>query len=141
MAHYSAGVAAILLDRVAESEAHFETELRVAPGSHLLFASYIWRGSGQLRLKAWDRALEFYAAGWRLNPLNPSICIGQLIALTCLGRHDEARERTLKLRELDPLTPLETWQRCMRRWFVNCHHEAEMTEILTHCWEQSAVSV
>ena len=141
LAHYSAGVAAILLDRVAESEVHFETELRVAPGSHLLFASYIWRGSGQLRLKAWDQALDFYAAGWRLNPLNPSICIGQVIALTFLGQHDEARERTFKLRELDPATPLETWQRCMRRWFVNCHHEAEMTEILTQCWEQSAVSV
>ena len=140
LAHYSAGVAAILLDRVAESEAHFETELRVAPGSHLLFASYIWRGSGQLRLKAWDRALEFYAAGWRLNSLNPSICIGQLIALTCLGRHDEARERTLKLRELDPATPLETWQRCMHRWFVNCAHQAEMTEILTTCWEDVAAS-
>ena len=140
LAHYSAGVAAILLDRVAESEVHFETELRVAPGSHLLFASYIWRGSGQLRLKAWDRALEFYASGWRLNSLNPSICIGQLIALTCLGRHDEARERTLKLRELDPATPLETWQRCMHRWFVNCAHQAEMTEILTTCWEDVAAS-
>ena len=141
LAHYSAGVAAILLDRVAAGEEHFETELRVAPGSHLLFASYIWRGSGQLRLKAWEQALEFYAAGWRLNSLNPSICIGQLIALTCLGRHDEARERTLKLRELDPLTPLESWQRCMRRWFANCGHEAEMTEILTQCWEDSAVSI
>ena len=141
LAHYSAGVAAILLDRVAEGEEHFETELRVAPGSHLLFASYIWRGSGQLRLKAWEQALEFYAAGWRLNSLNPSICIGQLIALTWLGRHDEARERTLKLRELDPLTPLESWQRCMRRWFVNCGHETEMTEILTQCWEDSAVSI
>ena len=140
LAHYSAGVAAILLDRVAESEAHFETELRVAPGSHLLFASYIWRGSGQLRLKAWDQALEFYAAGWRLNPLNPSICIGQLIALTYLGRHDEARERTRKLRELDPLTPLETWQRCMHRWFATSGHQAEMTEILTKCWKESVVS-
>ena len=134
LAHYSAGVAAILLDRVAEGEAHFETELRAAPGSHLLFASYIWRGSGQLRLKAWERALELYAAAWRLNSLNPSICIGQLIALTCLGRHDEARERTLKLRELDSMTTLETWQRCMRRWFAHCAHEAEMTEILTDCW-------
>ena len=140
LAHYSAGVAAILLDRVAEGEEHFATELRVAPGSHLLFASYIWRGSGQLRLKAWDQALDFYAAGWRLNSLNPSICIGQLIALTWLGRRDEARERTLKLRELDPLTPLETWQRCMRRWFVDCGHEAEMTAILTKCWNEVAIT-
>jgi tetratricopeptide (TPR) repeat protein len=140
LAHYSAAVANILLDRIDAAEDSFATELKVAPGSHLLFASHIWRGSGQLRLRNWDRALERYAEGWRLNPLNPSICIGQLIALTSLGRHDEARERTLKLRELDPVTPLEDWQRCMRRWFVNCGHEPEMTEILTGCWNAASVT-
>ncbi|MFM5918284.1 MAG: TIR domain-containing protein [Novosphingobium sp.] len=140
LAHYSSAVAEVLLNNIEDAEQHFETELKVAPGSHLLFASYIWRGSGQLRRKAWDRALEFYEVGWRLNPLNPSICIGQLIALTCLGRHEEARERTVKLRELDPVTPLETWQRCMVRWFVNCPHEPEMTEILTSCWNSVDVT-
>lgn len=140
LAHYSSGVANILLDRIDAAEENFATELKVAPGSHLLFASHIWRGSGQLRTRNWDRALDRYAEGWRLNPLNPSICIGQLIALTYLGRHDEARERTLKLRELDPVTPLEDWQRCMRRWFVNCGHEPEMTEILTECWNAASVT-
>ena len=141
LAHYSAGVASILLDRIDEAEAHFATELRVAPGSHLLFASYIWRGSGQLRARNWERALDRYAEGWRLNSMNPSICIGQLIALTYLERHAEAHERTHKLRELDPVTPLENWQRCMKRWFVNCAHEEEMTAILTRCWEAAAVGV
>ena len=134
LAHYSAGVANILLDRIDEAEENFATELKVAPGSHLLFASYIWRGSGQLRARNWDQALERYAEGWRLNSLNASICIGQLIALTYLGRHDEALERTVKLRELDPLTPLEDWQRSMRRWFVNCAHQQEMKDVLADCW-------
>ena len=140
LAHYSAGVAATLLDRIDEAEAHFATELRVAPSSHLLFASYIWRGSGQLRVQNWHAALERYAEGWRLNPLNPSICIGQLIALTYLGRADEARERTAKLRELDPVTSLETWQRCMDRWFVNCAHQAAMKDILTRLWNEVPVA-
>ncbi len=139
LAHYSAGVAAILLDRIDAAEAHFATELRVAPGSHLLFASYTWRGSGQLRAQNWTAALDRYVEGWRLNPLNPSLCIGQLIALTSLGRVDEARERAEKLRELDPVTPLETWQRCMDRWFVNCAHRAAMKDILAARWHEAAV--
>ena len=140
LAHYSAGVAATLLDRIDEAETHFKTELRVAPGSHLLFASYIWRGSGQLRTKNWSGALDHYAAAWRLNPLNPSICIGQLIALTNLGREDEARDRMAKLRELDPVTPLDTWQRCMDRWFVNCAHRAAMKDVLAARWNEVPVA-
>ena len=140
LAHYSAGVAATLLGRIDEAEGHFAAELRAAPGSHTLFASYIWRGSGQLRAKHWDTALERYAEGWRLNPLNPSICIGELIAYTYLGRSDEARTSTLKLRELDAATPLETWQRCMDRWFVNCAHQDEMKAILTRCWNEVVVA-
>ena len=140
LAHYSAGVAAMLLDRVEEGAVHFETELKVAPGSHLLFASHTWRGSGALRRKEWANGLDWYNAAWRLNPLNPSTCIGQLVALACLGRHDEALERAHKLRELDPVTPLENWHRCMRRWFLNCAHEPQMTEILTDCWNETEVS-
>ncbi len=140
LAHYSAGVAATLLDRIDEAEAHFATELRVAPGSHLLFASYIWRGSGQLRAQNWHAALERYTEGWRLNPLNPSICIGQLIALTYLQREDEARECMIKLRELDSVTSLDTWQRCMDRWFVNCAQQAAMKDILTARWNEVPVA-
>ena len=140
LAHYSAAVAAILLNRIADAEASFATELRVAPGSHTLFASYIWRGSGQLRLQNWGNALDFYTEAWRLNSLNPSICIGELIAFTRLGREAEAFERMRRLREIDPVTPLETWQRCMDRWFVNCAHQAEMKTILTRLWHEVPVA-
>ena len=141
LAHYSAGVASTLLDQIDEAEAHFSTELRVAPSSHLLFASYTWRGSGQLRVQNWQTALDHYAQSWRLNPLNSSTCIGQIIALTSLGRADEARERAAKLHELDPATPLETWQRCMDRWFVNCAHQAAMKDILTKGWNEVPAAV
>ena len=136
LAHYSAGVASTLLDQIDEAEAHFATELRVAPSSHLLFASYTWRGSGQLRTQNWSAALDHYAQSWRLNPLNSSTCIGQIIAFSSLARVDEARERMAKLRELDSATPLETWQRCMDRWFVNCAHQAALKDILTERWSE-----
>ena len=140
LAHYSAAVAAILLNRIDEAEACFATELRVAPGSHTLFASYTWRGSGQLRLQNWENALNFYSIAWRLNSLMPSVCIGELIAFTKLGREAEAHDRMRKLREIDSSTPLETWQRCMDRWFVNCAHQAEMKAILTRQWNEVPVA-
>ena len=140
LAHYTAGVAATLLNRIAEADRHFTTELRVAPGSHTLFASYIWRASGQLRLKNWEAALPLYAEAWRLNPLNPATCIGELTALAMLGREAEARERTLKLREVDPVSPLENWLRCMDRWYVNCAHAAEMKAVLTRLWSEVPVA-
>ena len=140
LAHYTAGVAATLLNRIAEADRHFATELRVAPGSHTLFASYIWRGSGQLRLKNWAAALVLYAEAWRLNSLNPATCIGEITAHSMLGDDAAARERTLKLREVDPNTPLESWQRCMDRWYVNCAHGAEMKAILTRLWNEVPVA-
>ena len=139
LAHYSSAVAAILLNRIAQAEAHFETELRVAPGSHTLFASYTWRGAGQLRTCDWEAALDFYVEAWRLNSLNASICIGQMIAATQLGRIEAAQAHRLKLREVDPLTPLGTWQRGMDRWFVNCAHRDEMKEIRTARWNEPAI--
>ena len=140
LAHYTAGVAATLLNRIPEADRHFATELRVAPGSHTLFASYIWRASGQLRLKNWDAALPLYAEAWRLNPLNPATCIGEQTALAMLGREAEARARTVKLREVDPESPLENWLRCMDRWYVNCAHVDEMKAILTRLWHEMPVS-
>ena len=140
LAHYSAGVAATLLNRIAEAEQHFATELQVAPGSHTLFASYIWRASGQLRLKNWDAALALYAEAWRLNPLNPATCIGELTAHSMLGHDTAARDRLVKLREVDPATSLESWQRCMDRWYVNCAHGAEMKAILTRLWNEVPVA-
>ncbi len=136
LAHYSAGVAANLLGRIDEAQHHFETELRVAPGSHTLFASWIWRASGQLRLKNWEAALALYAEAWRLNSLNPATCIGEAVALTMLDRLDEARERTRMIREVDPESPLENWQRCMDRWYTHCPHAGEMKDILTQRWNE-----
>ena len=136
LAHYSAGVAATLLDRVDEAEMHFTTELKVAPGSHTLFASYIWRGSGRARRQNWEAALDMYAEAWRLNSLNPSICIGEVVALTKLGQLDEARQRMVTLREVDPDTSLETWQRCSDRWFTHCAQAGEFKAILTDSWNE-----
>ena len=134
LAHYSAGVAANLLGQVDDAKAYFETELRVAPGSHTLFASWIWRASGQIRLKNWEASLPLYAEAWRLNSLNPATCIGEAISLTMLGRLAEARERTRMIRELDPVSPLENWLRCMDRWYTHCPHADEMKDILTARW-------
>jgi tetratricopeptide (TPR) repeat protein len=137
LAHYSSAVAATLLGRTEEANRHFDTELKVAPGSHTLFASYTWRGSSFLRSREWDKADWAYGEATRLNPTQAATCIGQALSLGQQDRIDEAIERAARVRALEPETPLETWERCMKRWFINCAHEAEMTAMLHELWHQA----
>ena len=84
--------------------------------------------------------MTLYAEAWRLNSLNPATCIGEVIGLTMLGRLDEARDRARAIREVDPDSPLENWQRCMDRWYTHCAHATEMKDILTARWNEVFVA-
>jgi TolB-like protein/Tfp pilus assembly protein PilF len=137
LAHYSSAVSATLLGNIEQANRHFDTELRVAPGSHTLFASYTWRGSGFLRTREWDRADHAYAEATRLNPTQAAACIGQALSLGHQGLTGDAVERAAKVRALEPQTPLESWERCMKRWFINCPHEPDMTLMLRELWQQA----
>ena len=137
LAHYVAAVAATLLGRVDEAGAHFDEELRAAPGSHTLFASWIWRGSGALRQREWQAAQRLYEIALRLNPMATGALIGHMIAAQGLQDAAAVKAWGAKLHEVDPATPLATWQRCMPRWFVNCEHSAELSELLDQAWKAS----
>ena len=137
LAHYVSAVAATLLNRVDEASGYFDEELRAAPGSHTLFASWIWRGSGALRQRDWTAAQGHYDIALRLNPMATGALIGKMIAAQGLGDAAAVKAYGAKLHEVDPATPLATWQRCMPRWFVNCEHRAELSELLDQAWEAS----
>ena len=135
LAHYVSAVAATLLNRVDEASGYFDEELRAAPGSHTLFASWIWRGSGALRQRDWTAAQRHYDIALRLNPMATGALIGQMIAAQGLGDAAAVKAYGAKLHEVDPATPLATWQRCMPRWFVNCEHRTELSELLDQAWK------
>ncbi|MGB7655855.1 MAG: TIR domain-containing protein [Novosphingobium sp.] len=137
LAHYVAAVAATLLGRVEEASAHFDEELRAAPGSHTLFASWTWRGSGALRQRDWTAAHKNYDFALQLNPMGTGALIGHMIAAQGLGNSAGVKAWGDKLHEVDPATPLATWQRCMPRWFVNCEHLGELSELLDQAWQAS----
>jgi TolB-like protein len=134
LAHYAAAVAQTLRNQVENAARDFDEELRAAPGSHTLFASWTWRGSGGLRRKDWAAAQGHYDTALGLNPMSTGALIGHLIVAH--GQDDPAAVARYfaKLREYDPVTPLETWQRCMTRWFVNCPHADELCSRLTDGW-------
>ena len=134
LAHYAAAVAQTLRNRTEIAARDFDEELRAAPGSHTLFASWTWRGSGALRQREWCAAHDHYDTALRLNSMATGALIGHMIAAH--GQDDLAAVARYfaKLREYDPVTPLETWQRCMPRWFVNCPHAAELSERLSDGW-------
>lgn len=137
LAYYVAAVAATLLNRVDEAGTHFDEELRAAPGSHTLFASWTWRGSGALRLRDWTAAQRYYDIALGLNPISTGALIGHMIAAQGLNDLAAVKAWGAKLHEVDPATPLETWQRCMPRWFVNCEYCDELAGLLGKAWQAS----
>jgi tetratricopeptide (TPR) repeat protein len=140
LAHYVAAVAETLRNNIPEAACHFDEELRAAPGSHTLFASWTWRGSGALRLGDWSAAKVHYDTALRLNPMNTGALIGQMIAAQADGNTSAVQSWSAKLREVDPVTPLQTWQRCMRRWFINCDIAAELSGHLDAAWQTGMAS-
>lgn len=137
LAHYVAAVAATLLNRVEEASAHFDEELRAAPGSHTLFASWTWRGSGALRQRDWTAAQRYYDIALGLNPMTTGALIGHMIAAQGLGDIAAVKAWGARLYEVDPATPLAIWQRCMPRWFVNSEHLGELSALLDQAWQAS----
>ena len=118
VAHYCCAVACVLLDRTDEAMAHFDAELKAAPGSHTLFASYIWRGAAHVRGGDWAAAGLFYAQATQINPGATSGYLGEAFVAAHLGRAAEARALMTKVREMEPERALADWERILARGFA-----------------------
>jgi TolB-like protein len=137
LAHYTGGVACLLLDRIRDALAHFDNELKAAPGSHTLFASYIWRGAAHVRAGDWEAAALAYAHASEINPGATSAYLGQAFVAAHLDRPAEARALMLKVRQLAPDMPLANWERIMRRALVNNPVRDEVIRHIHNLWEQA----
>lgn len=137
LAHYSHGVANLLLDRIAEALADFDAELKVAPGSHTLYASYSWRGAAHVRGGDWDGAARAYAKATQINPGAPVGYLGEAYVAAHLGRADDAQTLMIKVRQLAPEMALADWQRIMRRGLAGNPVGDEVSEHLRRLWGEA----
>jgi TolB-like protein/Tfp pilus assembly protein PilF len=136
LAHYAAGVASLLLDRIPDALAHFEKELKAAPGSHTLFASFVWRGAAHLRAGDWEAAARAYARASEINPGSTSAYFGQSFIAAHFDRLADARALMARVRQLDPQMPLVNWERIMRRGLANNPVVDEVIQHIHRVWEQ-----
>lgn len=137
LAHYSCAVACLLLDRIDEALAHFEAELKAAPGSHTLFASCIWRGAAHVRAGDWEAAARAYAQATQINPGATSGYLGEAFVAAQTGRADEARALMIRVRQLEPKMSLVDWERIVARGLAgNPLAEAVIHHIRT-LWDQA----
>lgn len=137
LAHYSCGVACLLLDRIEDALVHFDAELKAAPGSHTLFASYIWRGAAHVRGGDWDAAARAYGRATQINPGATSAYLGEAFVAARMGRADEARAQMIKVRQLGPEMSLADWERIMRRGLANNPVSDEVIRHIRSLWDQA----
>ena len=138
LAHYSCAVACLLLDRIDAALAHFEAELKTAPGSHTLFASYIWRGAAHVRGGDWEAADRAYAEATRINPGATSAYLGEAFVAAHLGRGDEARALIARVREMEPDRALADWERILTRALAGNPVGGEVIGHLRRLWDEAA---
>jgi TolB-like protein len=136
LAHYAGGVACLLLDRIPDALAHFEEELKAAPGSHTLFASYVWRGAAHVRAGDWEAAARAYARASEINPGSTSAYLGQSFVAAHFDRPADARALMSRVRQLDSRMPLVNWERIMRRGLANNPVVDEVIRHIRNVWEQ-----
>ncbi len=102
LAHYAAGISALLQGLEQQGIGHMEDFLQIEPESHLHYIAHVWRGLARLRLH------DFAAA--RIN-LGESLALypGNFIAMLLLtvidwhgGAHDTAARHLAAALELEP---------------------------------------
>lgn len=141
LAHYAMAVACTMLNRVEDAVRHFDLELRGAPGSHTLFASFTWRGSAFVRAGEWEQAEHAYTHATRLNPAAAASYLGQAFCASVNGRTGQAVQLMAKVRQLEPHAPLAAWELGMKRWFANCAALGELVDHMRGLWAEAEAPI
>jgi len=137
LAHYCCAVACLLLDRTEAAFAHLDAELKSAPGSHTLFASYIWRGAAHVRSGDWEAAARAYGEATRINPGATSGYLGEAFVAARLGRSDEARALMARVRQMEPEMSLADWERILGRGLAGNPVADEAIRLTRRLWDEA----
>lgn len=139
LAHYCAGVAHALAGRSREAVHHFDEEMAAAPGSHTLFASFIWRGSAHVRAGEWDAAGQAYAQATALNHQATSGHFGLFLVHMNAGDEARAAQALADARRYEPGVTLDGWVMRNRRWWTDLAHLDRFIEWTRAMWDRAPV--
>ena len=134
LAHYAAGVNALLLGKEPAAIAHFDDFVQVEPESHLHYITYAWRGIAYSRILQFNAARAAFAESLALFPGN----FIALLVLTCIdhfeGAHDAAVRHLTTALELDAEASAALYHTRVDRFFAGSDVQGAMTQALVAVW-------
>lgn len=136
LAHYAAGINALLLSREADAIPHLENFLVVEPESHLHYITHVWRGISRTRLGDFEAARACFADSLALFPTN---FIAKLMLTAVEGHtgHPEAAIRHLaEAVELEPTAGLPLYHARLDRFLAGSELHQPLRDAVTEAWSE-----
>ena len=136
LAHYAAGVAALLQGLEQQGIGHMEDFLQIEPDSHLHYITHVWRGIASARLREFTTARANFAESLTLYPGN---FIAKLL-LTMIewreGAGDAAVRHLAEALELEPQADRSLLHARLDRFFAGSADHGTMKAALDAAWDR-----
>ena len=136
LAHYAAGICALLQGLEEQGIGHMDDFLQIEPESHLHYITHVWRGISRTRRREFAVARASFADSLMLYPGN---FIAKLLLATVDGRDgsDAAAVRHLaEARELEPQAERALLHARLDRFFAGSADRLATRAALDVAWDQ-----
>ena len=136
LAHYAAGIAALLQGFEEQGIGHMDDFLQIEPESHLHYISHVWRGIARTRLHQFSAARTNFTESLALYPSN---FIAKLVLTTIDWREGDAAaaERNLaEALELEPQADRALLHTRLDRFFAGSDARLPTRAALDAAWDQ-----
>ena len=136
LAHYAAGICALLQGLEEQGIGHLEDFLQIEPESHLHYITHVWRGIARSRLNAFAAARDNFAESLSLYPGN---FIARLLLTAIDWREGDGAAAVRHLAEaleLEPQADRALLHARLDRFFAGSAERIAMRTALDAAWDQ-----
>ena len=136
LAHYAAGVNALLLSMEGDAILHLDNFLAVEPESHLHYITHVWRGISHTRRGNFDAGRTCFGESLTLFPTN---FIAKLMLAAVDGHTGQPEAATRHLAEaieLEPIAGLPLYHARLDRFLAGSELHERLRDAVTEAWTQ-----
>ena len=140
LAHYAAGISALLQGLEEQGIGHMEDFLAIEPESHLHYITHVWRGLARMRLGRFDEARINFQESLALYPGN---FIARLLLTTlewCEGDSEKAMHHLSRALKFEPQNSRALLHTRLDRFLAGSDKRLAMQAALDAAWDQLEVS-
>ena len=136
LAHYAAGIGALLQGEAEQGIGHMEDFLQIEPESHLHYITHVWRGIARTRLRQFDAARTNFGESLTLYPSN---FIAKLLLTTIAWRGGDSAAAVRHLGEAlehEPQSGRALLHARLDRFFAGSDERLPLRAALDAAWDQ-----